>query len=261
MEITGKDEVASVASDVKSMVGQLRKHREHLEELVEERTSDLTARTAELERANTDVIAVNAELEAFAFSVSHDLRAPLRSINGFSQALMEDYPDKLDEQGKDYLRRVRSATQRMGTLIDDLLILSRVTRSEMRRETVDLSAMAQPIAEELQETQPERRVDFIIAPGLVARGDSRLLRQLMENLPLGAATGIFTRDRKAVSDFKELSANGLCKTLVCRLGQKCLGDVVHQIPNRMCVLAVSKEKLHQVVSIGEQVVTKQRSQA
>ena len=168
IEIKGKDEVASVASDVKSMVGQLQKHREHLEELVEERTSELTA--------------VNKELEAFSYSVSHDLRAPLRSIDGFSQILIEDYPDKLDEQGKDYLNRVRSASQRMAQLIDDMLKLSRVTRSEMRRETVDLSALAQSIVEELQETQPERQVDFAIAPGLTSNGDSQLLRQLMENL-------------------------------------------------------------------------------
>ncbi len=146
----------------------LRKHREHLEELVKERTSELTA--------------VNKELEAFSYSVSHDLRAPLRSIDGFSQALMEDYPDRLDEQGKGYLQRVRSATQRMGVLIDDLLSLSRVTRSEMRRETVDLSALAQSIAEELQETQPERQVDFVIAPALTASGDSQLLHHLMENM-------------------------------------------------------------------------------
>jgi signal transduction histidine kinase len=95
---------------------------------------------------------------------------------------MEDYPDKLDEQGKDYLQRVRSAAQRMAVLIDDLLSLSRVTRSEMRQETVNLSAIAQSIAEDLQETEPERQVDFVIAPGLTTNGDSQLLHQLMENL-------------------------------------------------------------------------------
>lgn len=95
---------------------------------------------------------------------------------------MEDYPDKLDEQGKDYLQRVRSAAQRMAVLIDDLLNLSRVTRSDMRQETVDLSALAQSIAEELQETQPGRQVDFVIVPGLTTSGDSLLLHQLMENL-------------------------------------------------------------------------------
>lgn len=178
----------------------LRKHREHLEELVEERTSDLKARTAELERANTEVTAINKELEAFAYSVSHDLRAPLRSIDGFSHALLEDYHDKLDEQGKGYLKRVRSATQRMGTLIDDLLSLSRVTRSEMRQETVDLSAIAQSIAEELQEIQPERQVNFVIAPGLTTSGDSQLLYQLMQNL-LGNAWKFTGRHPRAKIEF------------------------------------------------------------
>ncbi|MFC1907704.1 ATP-binding protein, partial [Chloroflexota bacterium] len=193
IEIKGKDEVASVASDVKSMVGQLQKHREHLEELVEERTSELTA--------------VNKELEAFAYSVSHDLRAPLRSIDGFSQALMEDYPDKLDEQGRGYLQRVRSATQRMGVLIDDLLSLSRVTRSEIRRETVDLSNLAQSIAKELQETQPERQVDFVIEPGLTTSGDSQLLHQLMENL-LGNAWKFTGQHPKARMEFGVTQVNG-----------------------------------------------------
>jgi len=147
--------------------------------------SDITERKRaeeELQKVNTELTAVNKELEAFSYSVSHDLRAPLRSIDGFSQALLEDYPDRLDEQGKGYLQRVRSATQRMGILIDDLLSLSRVTRSEMRRETVDLSALAQSIAEELQETQPERQDTFVIAPGQTTSGDSQLLRLLMENL-------------------------------------------------------------------------------
>ncbi len=157
--------------------------------------------------ANTELAAVNKELETFAYSVSHDLRAPLRSIDGFSHALMEDYPDKLDEQGKGYLQRVRSATQRMGILIDDLLSLSRVTRREMGQETVDLSALAQSIAEELQETQPERQVDFVIAPGLTASGDSQLLHQLMENL-LGNAWKFTGQHPKARIEFGVTQVNG-----------------------------------------------------
>ena len=192
IEIKGKDEVASVASDVKSMVGQLQKHHEHLEELVKERTSELTA--------------VNKELEAFAYSVSHDLRAPLRSIDGFSQALIEDYPDKLDEKGKDYLQRVRLATQRMGILIDDLLNLSRVTRSEMRREIVDLSSLTQLIAGELQETQPERPVDFVIAQGLTTNGDTRLLRLLVENL-LGNAWKFTRHHQQAKIEFGVINSD------------------------------------------------------
>jgi len=126
--------------------------------------------------------AVNEELEAFAYSVSHDLRAPLRGIDGFSQVLLEDYPDKLDEQGKDYLQRVRTASQRMAQLIDDMLSLSRVTRSEMQRTTVDLSELAEMIAMELKESQPERQVEFTVAKGLTANGDARLIRVLLENL-------------------------------------------------------------------------------
>jgi len=127
----------------------------------------------ELERANK-------ELEAFSYSVSHDLRAPLRSIDGFSQALLEDYEDSLDETGRDYLRRIRAASQRMGQLIDDLLKLSRVTRAEMRYTQVDLSAMAKAIAEELNETDPERAAEFFIAEGVTAHGDASLLRVALE---------------------------------------------------------------------------------
>jgi PAS domain S-box-containing protein len=125
---------------------------------------------------------VNKELEAFSYSVSHDLRAPLRSIDGFSQALLEDYEDKLDEQGKDYLRRVRAATQRMSQLIDDLLNLSRISRTEMHYEEVNLTAIAKAIAAELQKTQPERQVEFVIGENIVARGDSHLLSIVLDNL-------------------------------------------------------------------------------
>lgn len=132
-------------------------------------------RTTALETANE-------ELEAFSYSVSHDLRAPLRGIDGFSLALLEEYPDKLDDTGKDYLHRVRAASQHMGEIIDDLLMLSRVTRGKMRREQVDLSALAHRIAAELQRRQPERQAEIIITPGLVTKGDPRLLRVALENL-------------------------------------------------------------------------------
>lgn len=122
------------------------------------------------------------ELEAFSYSVSHDLRAPLRSIDGFSQVLLEDYSDKLDDEGKDYLQRVRSASQHMAELIDDLLKLSRVTRCEMGSTNVDLSVLAKTITAEFREKEPERDVQFTIAPGLVVRGDANLLRIALENL-------------------------------------------------------------------------------
>ncbi len=132
-------------------------------------------RTAELENANR-------ELEAFCYSVSHDLRAPLRGIDGFSQALVEDLGDRLDSQSREHLERVRTAATRMGTLIDDLLNLSRITRGEMHKEPVDVSQLAQSVMTELQEAQPERRVDFTIAPGLRTEADSRLIRILLQNL-------------------------------------------------------------------------------
>ncbi len=132
-------------------------------------------RTAELEDANK-------ELESFSYSVSHDLRAPLRAIDGFSQALLEEYLDKLDATGKDYLSRVRSGSQRMAELIEALLNLSRVTRAAVSRETVDLSALAESVASDLEKTDPERRADFVIAQGASATGDPRLLRIILENL-------------------------------------------------------------------------------
>jgi light-regulated signal transduction histidine kinase (bacteriophytochrome) len=135
-----------------------------------------------LQKAIVDLRAVNRELESFSYSVSHDLRAPLRSIDGFSQALLEDCSDRLDDSGQDYLRRIRNATQRMGNLIDDLLSLSQVTRSEMHLESVNLSLLASNICTELQRSQPERQVEFAVQPGLLAQGDTRLLQVLLTNL-------------------------------------------------------------------------------
>ncbi len=126
--------------------------------------------------------ALNQELEAFSYSVSHDLRSPLRAIDGFSLAVLEDSGDKLDADGKGHLERVRAATQRMGQLIDDLLELSRVARAPMQLETVDLSAMTATVMAELRETEPARDVAVTIAPALATRGDPRLVRVLLDNL-------------------------------------------------------------------------------
>jgi signal transduction histidine kinase len=138
--------------------------------------------------------ALNQELEAFSYSVSHDLRSPLRAIDGFSLALLEDSADKLDADGKSHLERVRGATQRMGRLIDDLLELSRVARAPMRLEPIDLSAMAATIVAELRDAEPAREVAVTIAPSLATRGDPRLVRVLLDNL-LGNAFK-FTGKRK-----------------------------------------------------------------
>jgi len=124
----------------------------------------------------------NRELEAFSYSVSHDLRSPLRSIAGFSQALLEDYQARLDAEGRDFLNRIVAATVRMGQLIDDLLKLSRIARMELKREQVDLSSMAATIVARIQENHPGREATFVIAPGLTASGDERLLTVVLENL-------------------------------------------------------------------------------
>jgi signal transduction histidine kinase len=136
----------------------------------------------DLEDVNRELEGTNRELEAFSYSVSHDLRAPLRTIDGFSQILAEDYADRLDDEGLDYLARVRAASGHMAELIDDLLDLSRVGRRPLRREQVDLSALASGIAEELRTSDPDRDVNFVIEPGVTAWGDVGLLKVALENL-------------------------------------------------------------------------------
>ncbi len=160
----------------------------------------------ELRQVIIELRAVNKELEAFSYSVSHDLRAPLRSIDGFSQALLEDCSDQLDDSGQDYLRRIRSATQRMGLLIDDLLTLSRVTRSDMHLETVNLSRVASQICMELQQSQPDRQVEFVVQPGLIAQGDVRLMQVLLENL-LNNAWKFTSKHPHARIEFGQIDRN------------------------------------------------------
>ncbi len=149
----------------------------------------------ELGRSNIQLEAANHELEAFCYSVSHDLRAPLRGIDGFSQALLEDYSQNLDQTGKQHLERVRAAAQRMSALIDDLLELSRITRAEIQREQIDLSEMARAVAQELSQLDPAREAEFAIAPNLEAEGDPRLLRAVLENL-LGNGWKFTSRRRR-----------------------------------------------------------------
>jgi PAS domain S-box-containing protein len=131
---------------------------------------------------NAELAAVNKELEAFSYSVSHDLRAPLRAIDGFSQALIEDAGPSLTPEHHGHLNRVRQAAQRMGHLIDDLLKLARVTRAELKLSDVDLSTLARQIADNLQESAPDRSAEFIVTPGLKAEGDARLMQIVLENL-------------------------------------------------------------------------------
>jgi signal transduction histidine kinase len=185
----GEDEFGKLTDAFNHMLGRieaqdraLRASTTELEQRVADRTHELEERNETLRRNAAELLAANTELDAFAYSVSHDLRAPLRSIDGFSQVLLEDNAAQLDAAGREALQRVRAASQRMGTLIDDLLKLARVTRAEMRTERVDLSGMAREIAAELQRANPARQVEFTIAQGLEARGDPRLLRVAVDNL-------------------------------------------------------------------------------
>jgi len=165
---------------------------DELERRVESRTRDLNQ--------------LNQELEAFSYSVSHDLRGPLRGIDGFSQALMEDYGDQLDETGRDYLARVRAATRRMGELIDALLELSRLSRAPLRRQSVDLSALAEAVLAELRQGS-DRQVDAEVQPGLVADGDPRLLRVVLDNL-LGNAWKYTGKRERAEIRFQAATVDG-----------------------------------------------------
>jgi light-regulated signal transduction histidine kinase (bacteriophytochrome) len=140
------------------------------------------------------------ELESFSYSVSHDLRAPLRSIDGYSKVLLEDYPDKLDEKGKKFLLRISAAAIKMGQLIDDMLNLSRVTRTEMKRERVEMTSIAKKIAQSLVESNPGRQVEFKIADGIVAEGDSHLLTIVLDNL-LGNALKFTEKKEQAEIEF------------------------------------------------------------
>jgi light-regulated signal transduction histidine kinase (bacteriophytochrome) len=145
----------------------------------------------------------NQELEAFSYSVSHDLRGPLRTIDGFSKALIEDYDDKLDDQGKDFLGRVRAGTQRMGLLIDAMLQMSRASRGDMYREEVDFSEIVSSIASDLQAADPKRKVEFVIAKNVSVVGDQRLLIGVLQNL-LSNAWKFTSNHQMAVIEFGTL---------------------------------------------------------
>lgn len=170
-----EDELGMLVDGFNGMLAEIERRDAALLEAQSQLEQRVVERTAQLR-------ALNEELETFSYSVSHDLRAPLRSIHGFSQALLEDYSDRLDAVGKGYLERVCTAAQRMGQLIDDLLQLSRVTRTEPSLEDVDVSAMISAIVRDLQERDPERIAEFAIRDDVHMQADPRLLRIALENL-------------------------------------------------------------------------------
>ena len=164
LDIDSQDEIGEVARSFNAM------------------THSLRLSFARVERSNQELAVLNQEIEAFSYSVSHDLRGPLRSMDGFSLAVLEDCGDKLDEDSKDALRRIRAASQRMGRLIDELLGLSRVTRVDLTWADVNLSKIAVDIAQALDEREPAQAVQWVIAEGLTLRGDPALIQIAMQNL-------------------------------------------------------------------------------
>jgi len=168
-------EVSSLIQSFKRLSIERRQAEQKIRQLNAELERRVRQRTAQL-------TAANQELDAFAYSVSHDLRSPLRGIDGFSLALLEDCGNRLDETGKDYLQRIRNGCARMGRLIDDLLYLSRITRGNILRQSVDLSAMVQAVADERQQTEPWRDVHFSIDTGVVVQADPQLMHVVVDNL-------------------------------------------------------------------------------
>ncbi len=188
-------------------------NRRFREELMQSEADGTEARAAkEVAEARAQLVdeleRKNEELEAFSYSVSHDLRAPLRAIDGFSQAILEECPDQLDEVGRGYLRRVRGAAQRMAELIDDLLKLARIGAAELLRRRIDLSQIAREVADELRAREPGREVDVRIEPALYADADERLLRIALENLVGNAWKFTAKREHAAIEIGAEQSPAG-----------------------------------------------------
>ena len=195
IQMNRRDEVGVLASAFNKMVEKL-----------ESTNRDLSLRSVEVE-------AINKELEAFSYSIAHDLRAPLRAINGFSEALIEDHSEQLEGEAKTYLRYVCEGSQEMGRLIDDLLRLSRITRGQMTYEDVDLSSMVADITGQLKLGEPHRDVKVDIAPDAVVSGDSRLLHIVMDNLLNNAWKFTNTKDVAHI-EFKAERANGKIRCTV-----------------------------------------------
>jgi light-regulated signal transduction histidine kinase (bacteriophytochrome) len=208
----------SISIERKKAEEEIAKHRDHLEELIKERTSELEKSqnsltlllddvndiNVQLQKTNTKLDSTNKEMEAFSYSVSHDLRAPLTRMDGFSQAILDTYSDKLDEQGKHFLNRIRSSSKHMAKLIDDMLALSRISRKDIFRQQLDLTQLAENISKELMNTEPKRKVDFKIKKGLKIKADQKFIIILLQNL-LGNAFKFTGKEKNAVIEFGKKS--------------------------------------------------------
>jgi len=202
-KLLGLQGVTRDIAERKQAEKELAKYHDHLEELVRKRTEELDNRVSEVEQLNIEMVNLmndlrisneklkgttnqlgnaNKELEAFAYSVSHDLRAPLRNIDGFSQILLEDYSGILDKQGRHYLQRVRAGTQNMGQLIDDILSLSRSGRHHMNKKTINMESIVKEVCKSLENELKDRKVDFIIHECPTALADSHLVKIVFTNL-------------------------------------------------------------------------------
>lgn len=218
---TSEDEIGHLVDAFNEMLDEVAESRQSLEKTNEELKNEITERreaeealkkseenilklNAELERRVQDRTAqleiANKELESFSYSVSHDLRAPLRAIDGFSQALIEDYHEAMDDTGRDYLKRVRTAAQKMGSLIDDMLKLAKVNRTEVVLTEVNLSDMAENILQELHEADPDRQVTIKVTSGLTAWCDAHLMKIALINL-LNNAWKYSSKTEKASIEF------------------------------------------------------------
>jgi light-regulated signal transduction histidine kinase (bacteriophytochrome) len=210
---------------IRARLNRERRVRSEAEHIAETATRDLYAASQELQRFNAELEqraadlnkdletrvreleVLNAELETFTYSVSHDLRAPLRAIDAFSRLLLEQHAGRLDDEARGYIERICEATQTIADRMDHLLQLSRVARAEMRRQPVDLSAMARAIAADLQQRSPERQVEIVIADGMAVSGDPQLLRMALENL-FDNAWKFTSRRQEARIDFGAVQEEG-----------------------------------------------------